>query len=215
LRGRRAGVPRGLLLGLEPDVAQTFERALAAMRDRGVEVRDVDVPLASRWTALASSVTMHAEAAAVHAGWLRERPNEYGTDVLARLLAGTALAHGDYARAQALRVAVRAELLDTLRDVDVVLAPATPAPAPPLQAGAYVPGDAPWGTEPGAFHLQRYFSLTGVPAAAAPCGLGADGLPLAIQVGGRPWEEGLVLGFAAAIAEAAPSGRRAPAIAPL
>ncbi|MGH2352840.1 MAG: amidase family protein, partial [Chloroflexota bacterium] len=166
-------------------------------------------------TAIASSVTMHAEAAAVHARWLRERPQDYGPDVLARLLAGQALTTADYARAQAIRGAITAELLDTLREVDVLVAPGTPTVAPVLQPGAYVPGDQPWGTEPSAFHLQRLFSLTGVPAASAPSGLNSEGLPMAVQIGGRPWEEGLVLGFAAAVLDSIPADRRAPIIAPL
>jgi Asp-tRNA(Asn)/Glu-tRNA(Gln) amidotransferase A subunit family amidase len=99
--------------------------------------------------------------------------------------------------------------------VDAVVAPGTPAPAPPLRPGAYVPGDAPWSTEPGPFHLQRLFSLTGVPAAAAPAGLNRAGLPLAVQIAGRPWEEGVVLGLAGAVMDGVPAGRRAPAVAPL
>lgn len=215
LRGRRAGVPRALLSGHDPDVEQAFERALAALRARGVEVREVKLPLAGQWTAMASSVTMHAEAAAVHARWLHERPQDYGHDVLARLLAGQALTAADYARAQAIRDAVTAELLDALSAVDVVIAPATPAPAPLRQSGAYVPGDAPWSTEPHPFHLQRLFSLAGVPAASAPCGLHPSGLPMGIQIGGRPWEEGLVLGLAAAVMESVPDQLRLSPIAPL
>jgi aspartyl-tRNA(Asn)/glutamyl-tRNA(Gln) amidotransferase subunit A len=214
LRGRRAGVPRALLEELDPAVARAFERALAALRDRGVEVVDVALPVAERWTALASSVTMHAEAAVVHAGWLAERPDGYGADVLARLLAGQALDPAGYARAQAIRGAVLEDVLGALRTVDVLIAPGVPAPAPPIQAGAYVPGDAPWSTEPNAFQLQRLFSLTGLPAVAAPCGLSPDGLPLAVQVGGRPWEESLVLGLAAAVIEAVPQSERPP-LAPL
>jgi aspartyl-tRNA(Asn)/glutamyl-tRNA(Gln) amidotransferase subunit A len=178
-------------------------------------VVDLPLPLASRWTAVASSATMHAEAAAVHDRWLRQRPGDYGPDVLARLLAGRALTAADYARAQAIRAAITHEVLDAFGTVDAVVAPATPAPAPPLQPGAYVPGDDPWGTDPGPFHLQRLFSLTGVPAASAPCGLNREGLPLAVQVAGRPWEEGLVLGVVAAVMDAVPPERRAPPIAPL
>ncbi|MBI3974498.1 MAG: amidase [Chloroflexi bacterium] len=215
LRGRCAGVPRALLTGLDPEVERAFEAVLDGLRAHGVEVVDVELPFGGRWTALASSITMHAEAAAVHARWLDEQPRDYGADVLARLFAGRALGAAEYARAQTIRGAVTAELIDALRAVDVLIAPGTPAPAPPVQAGAYVPGDAPWGTEPVAFQLQRLFSLTGVPAAIAPCGLSADGLPLAIQLGGRPWEEGLLLGFVAAIMDSVPDSRRAPAIAPL
>jgi aspartyl-tRNA(Asn)/glutamyl-tRNA(Gln) amidotransferase subunit A len=209
-------VPRAWLTGrLDADVAEAFEGALAALRTRGMEVQDVDLPLAGRWTAAVSSVTMHAEAAAVHARWLRERPQQYGHDVLARLIAGDALSAGDYARAQAMRDSIVAELREALQSVDVLVAPSTPAPAPPLAAGAYVPGDTPWRTEPNPFQLQRLFSLTGLPVVSAPIGLGAQGLPLGVQIAGRPWQEGLILGMAAAVMDGVPHARRQPPIAPL
>jgi aspartyl-tRNA(Asn)/glutamyl-tRNA(Gln) amidotransferase subunit A len=211
LRGCRAGVPAALLVDIEPDVMAAFQRSLAALQACGVEVQEVELPLASRWTALVSSITMHAEAAAIHARWLAERAREYGPDVLARLLAGASITAAEYAAAQAARGALRAELLHTLADVDVLVFPGTPTPAPALQAGAYVPGDAPFGTMPSAFHLQRLFSLTGVPAAAVPVGLGEAGLPLAVQIGGRPWDEATVLGVGQAIMVAASP----PAVAPI
>jgi aspartyl-tRNA(Asn)/glutamyl-tRNA(Gln) amidotransferase subunit A len=204
LRGRRAGVPGALLIGVDPEVLGAFEAGLDALRAAGVEVRDVDLPLSSRWTAIASSITMHGEAAALHARWLRERPLDYGADVLARLLAGRALTPADFARAQAIRGAIGAELEEAFRTVDAIVAPATPAPAPALQAGAYVPGDAPFGTTPSAFHLQRLWSLTGLPAVSVPAGLHSTGLPMGIQVAARPWEERIALGVAAAVMAAAP-----------
>jgi aspartyl-tRNA(Asn)/glutamyl-tRNA(Gln) amidotransferase subunit A len=194
-----------------------------------VEVRDVVLPLTSRWTALVSSITMHAEAAAVHERLLRTHAASYGGDVLPRLLAGRGLSTADYARAQATRGAIRAEVLEALRraggsasdalgsaaGVDVLIAPATPAPAAVLQAGALVPGDAPWSTEPGAFHLQRLPSLLGLPTVSVPSGRHSSGLPMGIQVMGRPWDEALLLGVAAAVAETVPPDQRLPAVAPL
>ncbi|HEU5315853.1 MAG TPA: amidase, partial [Chloroflexota bacterium] len=210
LRGRRIGVPHALLTGIDPEVGSAFHRALAALRAEGVEVQEVPLPLASRWTAVASSITMQAEAAAVHDRWLRERPADYGHDVLARLIAGSALIAAEYARAQGIRGAIRAELDDVLRSVDAIAAPATPAPAPPLEGGALVAGDAPFGTGAGPFHLQRMWSLTGLPAVAAPLGFHSNGLPVAIQLAGRDWEEALLLGMADVA-----MGRRPAPVAPL
>lgn len=211
LRGKRVAVPRALLIGIDPEVMASFDAALAALRREGVEVRDVDLPASSRWTALSSSITMQAEAAAIHATWLRERPNDYGADVLARLVAGSTLRAAEYARAQAIRGAVRAELDAALREVDAFAAPATPAPAPMLEGGALVAGDAPFATAVSAFHLQRLWSLAGLPAVAAPVGLHSTGLPLSIQLAGRDWEERLLLGLAAAVMAALPT----PPVAPI
>lgn len=213
LRGRRVGVPRALVVGIDPHVLAAFEEALEALRAAGAEVRDVSLPLAERWTALASSITMQAEAAAVHARWLRERPEDYGQDVLGRLLAGAALAAADYARAQAIRGGIGAELAEALGEVDAIAAPGTPAPAPALQSGALVPGDAPFSTAVSAFHLQRLWSLTGLPVASAPTGRHPSGLPMAIQIGAAPYGEHVALGIAAVVMDAVPAGRRLPPLA--
>jgi aspartyl-tRNA(Asn)/glutamyl-tRNA(Gln) amidotransferase subunit A len=215
LGGVRLGVLRSLLLGIDPEVLAAFEGALETLRAAGVAVQNVDLPLASRWTAIASSITMQAEAAAVHGRWLRERTGEYGADVLARLLAGEALTAGEYARAQAIRQAIQEELAQALSSVDAIAFPATPAPAPTLQGGALVPGDAPFSTAPSAFHLQRLWSLTGLPAVSAPMGLHSNGLPMGIQLAGRPWEERVPLGMAQAVMAGIPSERSMPAVAPL
>jgi len=175
----------------------------------------VDLPLAFRWTAIASSISMQAEAAAIHARWLRERPNDYGTDVLARLIAGSGVGAAEYARAQAIRGAIRAELDIAFQDMDAIAAPSTPTTAPALQAGALVAGDSPFGTVPSAFHLQRLWSLTGSPVVSAPTGLHPNGSPMAIQIAARDWEEGVALGFAYVAMDGVPASRRAPAIAPL
>jgi aspartyl-tRNA(Asn)/glutamyl-tRNA(Gln) amidotransferase subunit A len=209
-RGRRVGVPHALLTGIDPEVIHAFHRALAALRAEGVELRDVALPLASRWTAIASSITMQADAAAVHARWLRERPGDYGADVVARLIAGSALTAAEYIRAQAIRGAIKAELEAALRRVDAIAAPSTPAPAPKLEAGALVAGDAPFGTQVGAFHLQRLWSLTGLPAVSAPLGLHSTGLPMAIQLAGREWEEAILLGMTDVVMD-----RRPAPVAPL
>jgi aspartyl-tRNA(Asn)/glutamyl-tRNA(Gln) amidotransferase subunit A len=200
LRGLKVGVPRAILVGIDAEILAAFERALDALRVAGVEVRDVDLPLASRWTAITSSVTMQAEAAGVHARWMRERPQDYGTDVLGRLVAGACLSVSDYARAQTVRDAIRDELLAALKPgegVDGFAFPGTPTVAPRIQAGALVPGDAPFSTAPSAFHMQRLWSLTGLPTVSAPTGLHSSGLPMAIQLATRPWEERVALGLAA------------------
>ena len=199
LRGRRVGVPRALVTGIDPEVIAAFEDALGALRAAGVDVRDVALPLASRWTALVSSITMQSEAASVHARWLRERPLDYGADVLGRLVAGQALTAPDYIRSQEVRGAIRDELLAALHDVDTIVGPGTPAPAPLLQGGALVAGDAPFSTTVSAFHLQRLSSLTGLPAVSVPTDVHSGGLPMAIQLTARPWEEGLALGLAALV----------------
>ncbi len=190
------GIPSSMLVGLDARIEGAFNQAVRHLEQIGISVRIVELPIASLWTAAISSITMHAEGALSHERLLTSSPEAYGSDVLARLLSGLAISKGEYARAQAVRELIRIEVLGAMTGptgVDAFIAPAVPDVAPLIQPGAFVPGDAPWHVGPTAFHLQRLPSLLGLPAGAGPVGWTPAGLPLPIQVFGRPWEDSKVL----------------------
>ena len=194
--GMSLGIPSSMLVGLDPLIEGAFTRAVHHLGSIGISVRTIDLPIASVWTAVVSSITMHAEGANAHERLLTSNPEAYGSDVLARLLSGLAITKGEYARAQTVRELIRHEILSAMsgsNGVDAIIAPAVPDVAPLVQPGAYVPGDAPWHVGQTAFHLQRLPSLLGLPAGSAPVGWSPAGLPLPIQVFGRPWEDSKVL----------------------
>ncbi len=206
--GLTIGVPRSMLRGIDPAIGSAFERALRAFAAAGANVRDVDLPLASRWTALVSSIVMHAEAATVHRSRFTSDPGSYGADVAARLLSGHAFLGFGLVQALAMREAIGAEVSRALArngGVDAFVAPGVPGPPPVIAPGAFVPGDAPWSSEVGPFHLQRLPSMLGLPAGAAPAGWSSDGLPLPIQAFGRHWEESIVLSVLMAGMESVPA----------
>lgn len=194
--GLTLGIPSSMLVGLDPLIEGAFNRAVDHLRSIGTSVRTIALPLASVWTAVVSSITMHAEGAISHERLLTSNPEAYGSDVLARLLSGLAITKGEYARAQTVRELIRNEVLSAMsgpEGIDAIIAPAVPDVAPLIQPGAFVPGDAPWHIGNSAFHLQRLPSLLGLPAGSAPVGWSPAGLPLPIQVLGRPWEDSKVL----------------------
>ncbi|NDF96202.1 MAG: amidase, partial [Proteobacteria bacterium] len=194
--GLTLGIPSSMLVGLDPLIERAFNRAVKHLESAGISVRSVDLPIASVWTAVVSSVTMHAEGAVAHEQLVTGDPEEYGNDVLARLLSGLAISTSEYARAQTVRELIRNEVLSAMSGptgVDAFIAPAVPDVAPFIQPGAFVPGDAPWHVGHSAFHLQRLPSLLGLPAGSGPVGWTPAGLPLPIQVFGRPWEDSKVL----------------------
>ena len=196
VNGLVIGVPRRMLLGIDPQIGTAFEEAIASLAALGAIVTEVSLPIASQWTAIASSIIMHAEAAVIHAHRFQADPGSYGDDVAARIVSGQAFLGADLARAAWLRAQIDAELAETfgpVGGVDVIMAPAVPATAPVLTPGAFVPGDAPWRAEIGAFHLQRIPSLLGLPAGTVPVDWTRASMPLPVMAMGAPWKDATVL----------------------
>jgi aspartyl-tRNA(Asn)/glutamyl-tRNA(Gln) amidotransferase subunit A len=190
------GVPRPMIRDLNMGIERAFDNAIENLASQGARVTDVNLPLASRWTAIASSIIMHAEAAVIHARRFGAYPEGYGDDVAARIVSGQAFLGADLARAHWLRSQIAAEMDDVFGQhgrVDVIVAPAVPATAPPLAPGAFVPGDAPWSTDVGPFHLQRLPSLLGLPAGSVPVAWTAEGLPLPLMAMASQWHDPIVL----------------------
>ena len=201
-RGIRVGVLRGPILdNVQPRVSGQVETTAAALRRRGLRVREVRIP-EMEWTIATQLVTLRAEASAVHAHWIRTRPRDYGADVRTRLQLGALVGGADYVLAQRMRARIRQAMSRVFRDVDLVLLPTTPITAPVI-------GDRTvrWrsGKEPidGALvRLTAPFNLTGLPALSVPCGTAA-GLPVGLQVVGQWNDEARVLAVGQLIEELA------------
>ena len=185
VRGLRVGVPREFFFeGIDVEVEKAFEQALAMLRQLGASVQDVQIP--SIQAAGANMVIMLSEAFAYHEHDLRMHPERFGEILRERLLAGGLITASEYVQAQRLRARLRGEMADVLHTVDVLATPTSPKPAPTFTA-VYDPeyGFPRGNTSP--------FNLTGLPALAVPCGFSSSGLPLSIQITGRPFDEATVL----------------------
>ena len=185
VRGLRVGVPREFFFeGIDIEVEKAFEQALAMLRQLGASVQDVQIP--SIQAAGANMVIMLSEAFAYHEHDLRMHPERFGEILRERLLAGGLITASEYVQAQRLRARLRGEMADVLHTVDVLATPTSPKPAPTFTA-VYDPeyGFPRGNTSP--------FNLTGLPALAVPCGFSSSGLPLSIQITGRPFDEATVL----------------------
>ncbi len=185
IRGVRIGVPRAYFFeGIDPEVARAFEEALATLRGLGAEVRDVTIP--SLHATPAFLLILMAKAFAYHEHDIRAHPELYGDVLRERILAGALVTAAEYTQAQRLHAQLCGEMVEVLRDVDVLATPTTPAPATPFTL-----------TQDPEFGFPRSnmppFNLTGMPTLALPCGFASAGLPLSLQLAGRPFEEGTVL----------------------
>jgi aspartyl-tRNA(Asn)/glutamyl-tRNA(Gln) amidotransferase subunit A len=204
VRGLRIGVPRAYFLdGVHADVARAFETALGTLRDLGATLRDVTIP--SIHTAPSFMAIMLSEAFAYHERDLRERPQLYGEVLREKLLAGGLVTGAEYVQAQRLRAQLQTEVAAVLRTVDVLATPTMSAPAPAFSVVL----------DPN-FAFQRSntapFNLTGLPALAVPCGFSTTGLPLSLQIAGRPFDEATVLRIGHAYEQATEWHRRRPPV---
>ena len=185
IRGLKIGVPRAYFLEeVDAEVARAFEDALETLRRLGAEVRDVQIP--SLRGAHSFLLILMAEAYAYHERDIREHPELYGEVLRERILAGALVSASEYTQAQRIRAEICRETAEVLKTVDVLASPTALKPATPF-VQAFDPEFA--------FPKSNMapFNLTGLPTLALPCGFSASGLPVSIQLSGRPFEEATVL----------------------
>ena len=185
VRGLRIGVVRNYFFeGIDPEVERAFEESVATLRRLGAEVRDVHIPTLKATHSFL--LILLAEAYAYHERDLREHPELYGDVLRERFLAGGLVTAAEYVQAQRIRSEICRETAAVLQEVDVLATPTSPKPATPF-AQAYDPE----------FGFPRSnmppFNITGSPTLAVPCGFSTSGLPLSLQLAGRPFDEALVL----------------------
>jgi aspartyl-tRNA(Asn)/glutamyl-tRNA(Gln) amidotransferase subunit A len=203
-KGLRVGVPRDYFLhDVKPEVGDAFETALLTLSRLGAQVRDVQIP--SIWAAPAFMVIMLAEAFAYHARDLRERPHLYGEVLREKLMAGALFTAEEYVQAQRLRARLRADMHRALAEVDVLATPTTPGTAPAFQT--VLDPDFPF-----ARSNMAPFNMSGLPALALPCGFVPSGLPISLQLAGRPFDEATVLRAGHAYEQATEWHRRRPPV---
>jgi aspartyl-tRNA(Asn)/glutamyl-tRNA(Gln) amidotransferase subunit A len=132
-----------------------------------------------------------AEAWAVHAKWLRERPGDYTTPTRRKVMGGAFLSAGDYVHAQQCRRVLMAAVDDVFRDVDILLTANGMDPVCRIDDTAEL-------ARTYARQARSPFNLTGHPALAMMSGISTSGLPLAVQFVGRSHDEVTLLRAAAA-----------------
>jgi aspartyl-tRNA(Asn)/glutamyl-tRNA(Gln) amidotransferase subunit A len=189
LDGVRIGVERSNHFGEhdDPAAAPGFEEAVRTLGSLGAAVTEVEIPYYGE-TCAAHWVTMLTEALSVHHHRLRERWDDLFLSTRTQLGLGATYSAADYLQAQKVRRVAQRHLGRIFKAVDVVLAPATTAGAPSFEVlfGA------------GAAELFQtiktpYWDAVGNPALAVPMGFTAAGLPLSLQLIGRPFEESLIV----------------------
>jgi aspartyl-tRNA(Asn)/glutamyl-tRNA(Gln) amidotransferase subunit A len=219
LSGKKIGIPREYRMdGMDADVARSWDDGIAWLKDAGATVVDISLPH-TKYALPAYYIIAPAEASSNLARYdgvrygLRELPDHaglqdmyaatraagFGAEVKRRILIGTfVLSSGYYdayyTRAQKVRALIARDFEAAFAQCDVILTPTTPS-------AAFALGEK--SDDPLSMYLNDVFSvpasLAGLPAMSVPAGLNREGLPLGLQIIGRPFDEQGVLNAGLAI----------------
>ncbi len=193
IRGLRVGVlsDRVNADGVEPDVRDAVNGAIAQMGELGAEIEEISIPLIAQSAAI-STTLIYVDATGVHRRGLLEHPEMYDHNNRVRLLTGALIPAQAHQKANRLRHIIREQILDALSRVDVLALPTSSVQATPIptEAGLSRNGKEDFLAMLGG--RRSYTSpgnLAGVPGLSINCGFTSDGLPVGLQLVGRPFDE--------------------------
>ena len=193
ITGLRVGLLRGMFAdGAAAEVRHAVEAAARTLAGAGAVVDEVTLTQVGS-AAPAALAIVGSEALAYHADHLRARAGEYDPDVARRLKVAAFIGGHHYVRAQQVRALLRADVDAALARRDVLLAPSTPIVAPAVDERQVTLGDGPSNVRAALIRFTQPFNLSGHPACSVPCGFTAGGLPVGMQIVGRPFDEVTVL----------------------
>ena len=229
MKGKKIGLPKEYFIeGLDPQVKQAIDKAIDAYKELGAEIVEVELPHTSYAVACyyllatAEASSNLARYDGVRYGvrkdngegliqmYQQSRAAGFGTEVKRRIMLGTyALSSGYYdayyLKAQKVRTLIRQDFLKAFEQVDLLLTPVAPTPAFKLGEKTDDP-------------LQMYLcdiftipvNLAGTCAMSLPCGLSEEGLPIGVQLIGKPFEEAELLQAAYAYEQVSGWNNRSP-----
>ena len=211
-KGLKIGVPNRFYVDdLEPDVAAALDATIATLRKLGAKVTKVELPDQSMVSA-AALIVLAVEATSAHAPWLRTRAADYGPQVRNRLQNGLAYGAVEYLDALRWRGPALAAHLAAISDVDVVIAPASRSMAPTIV-------ETDLGGVPDAeqaiqaiTRFMRPVNFLGLPALVVPAGQSRSGLPIGMQLIGRPFGDETLIALGRSFQTATDHHRRIPAL---
>ena len=187
LAGLRVGVVREghFPPDSDPALLDAFDDMATELADAGATLSPVTLPYRDEMRT-ANMLTLACEALAYHRTDAQRRWADYYPATRAMLARGALVSGADYVQAQRLRRVAQDALRRTLTDVDVLLCPTTSVAAPRLDA--FLSGDSSIMTLHGHIHTG-YWDSVGNPVLALPMGFSSTGLPLSVQLAGRPFDE--------------------------
>ena len=212
LTGKRIGISDLYLRQhVDPTVQLLVEQAIATLERLGATGRGGLATAAAEAVAALLAILM-PEATVYHLPWLREQPESYSSAVRERLELGAVTPAVSYIQGLQVRRRFIDKFLAAMEPVDLLVTPTGPTAATLLEGDLITGDDADPQVLAALIHFSGPFNLTGFPAVSIPCGFTPGGLPVGMQLIGKPWQEGAILAAAHAYQQATDWHRRLPAV---
>ena len=204
LKPLRIGVPRKFFFeDLDPDVASATSHALSGLAMLGAELHDLELSVPTDRT------LQTAEAFAYHAEFVARISELYQPETLRRIRTGANVSPATLRACRRELESVRSDIAATFADVDLLVTPTTPVPAPLIAELKQNP-DLLRPRELLLLRNTRPINIWGLPAISIPCGFTPAGLPIGLQIVGPHWGEAKVLQLAHAYEQATAWHKREP-----
>ena len=212
VKGLRIGIVKEYFEApLDPQVRKAVMDAISLLESMGAEIKEVSYPMFNQSQAISSTVLM-AEATAYHRDLLEKDGHQLYEPVRQRLEAGLFISAAEYLRAQQARSIFDQQGRRLLDEVDLLAGPTEPVTAPEILASKVMAGEQEVGVVGALTQYTRPYNINGFPAISVPCGFSDDGMPIGLQLAGRPFDELTVLRAAHAYEQANEWHSRRPPI---
>lgn len=211
VRGLTLGVPTTYFFDdVDPEVESAVREAIGVLEAQGARLEEVEIPFAEQMMAVEFGVLV-PEASAYHQEMLRGSGELYTADVRVFLEAGETVLATQYIKALRVRRLVQQAFRRAFEGIDALVCPTLPAAAAEVGQQTFT---FPGGREKAVIDAWVGHSapgnVTGLPALSVPCGFTSSGLPIGLQVIGRPFDEAGVLRVGQAYESATDWGARRP-----
>ena len=195
LAGVKLGVFSPWFKHASTDIVQNCERMLEAFKAQGASIEEIEIPELNE-ARIAQIVTILTEMLTSLQPHFKTFRQPFGLDALLNLTLAKEFSGCDYVKAQRIRAELIRNLTQIYQQVDAIVTPTTACTAPPILPDALINGESDLSTLTELMRYAPQANIGGFPAISFPVGYDAKGLPVGMQLMGRPWEESFLLRMA-------------------
>ncbi|CAM6090048.1 unnamed protein product [Calypogeia fissa] len=197
---------------LTPDIAKACERSLEILHEKhGTEIKEIVLPEIDELRT-AHMFTVGTEYMTTLSPYYSSVKKQMGHEARANLALFKSFSSSDYVAAQQLKRRAMYYYMEAFKSVDVVVTPTTAMTAPPINAASLKVGESDLDKTASLMRFVLQGNLLGLPCLSVPVGHDSNGLPIGLQLIGRPWEEATLLRVASAIEDLTSSLRKRPKV---
>ena len=197
VKGLKVGVCRNHFFeNLQEDVERAVEQSIADLAAAGAKIVELEIPLLEYGLGAIFAIELSSSTAYHDASLLAGRVPDFQPDVRTLVEIGRLVTGPDYLKAEQYRSALMEEYRKVFERVDVVVGPTTPITAWKRGEWTVQVAGKPESVLAASWRFTYPYNLTGLPAISVPCGFDHDGLPIGLQIAGKPFDESAVLSVA-------------------